>query len=467
MACGSTALVANRDGGEEAGSNPDTGTNEGDANPDTGIPTPDAGLDATTSDTVVPDVGTDADGSLPPSDAGLDALPECGPAPIQEAGAPMTVSGMVLSSNDVPLPELGVTIQGQTTTTAADGTFSLAGVTPPYDLVIDDVGLEAHFAYLGLTRTDPVLITDIFSGTSGHASVDGTMTLGGVPWMATTMSQFGGVVLDMTSAPNGDISSSPIYSGSVFQTYPDWTGTQPASGTLWGFAGTTLPSGGVASFDAVGTLPVTVDAGAMITGLDLAIAPGAFPATKLSGTLALPPGCFPSATLQLDGDSLSVDYPAADAGAFSYATFSGAVTWNLGVQCSFPIGSCIVTRSGLIGSEVLSIQVPTPQTTPIAPASTGFVNPACVDFAWTATPGAVYSVRLSMSGPTYTIFTAGTSFRLPFVLPTGAYNWTLNQGAGFASLDDATASYAAGAQLLDVTVSNVNSCSEQDGFSVP
>jgi hypothetical protein len=77
-------------------------------------------------------------------------------------------------------------------------------------------------------------------------------------------------------------------------------------------------------------------------------------------------------------------------------------------------------------------------------------------------------VRLTQQGGSdYWIYTAGTSFRLPYVLPSGSYTWTVAEAAGIGSLDDATASYAAGYQLLDVTTGNVNGCSEGDGFSVP
>ncbi|MFO8151386.1 MAG: hypothetical protein R6T93_13985 [Trueperaceae bacterium] len=96
--------------------------------------------------------------------AGLAAvLVACGAEP----AAPMTVQGRVALVNgfDVPLVGVLVHVQGTTTTSDADGRFSVANVRPPYTVILGSGGSQPWVhAYEGLTTATPTL--------SPHAVMD-------------------------------------------------------------------------------------------------------------------------------------------------------------------------------------------------------------------------------------------------------------------------------------------------------
>ena len=84
------------------------------------------------------------------------ALVACGTAP----APPITVQGRValVTGFDVPLAGVIVHIQGQTTTTDADGRFTVVDVHAPYTVVLGSGGANPWVhAYEGLTSSTPVL----------------------------------------------------------------------------------------------------------------------------------------------------------------------------------------------------------------------------------------------------------------------------------------------------------------------
>src|SRR5262245_66021507 len=68
--------------------------------------------------------------------------------------ATVTVNGRVLDAFGIPIPDAVVLINGKKSL-VADGAFSAAGVTTPYDATL----IRSHLAvsYQGLTRSDPTL----------------------------------------------------------------------------------------------------------------------------------------------------------------------------------------------------------------------------------------------------------------------------------------------------------------------
>jgi hypothetical protein len=431
--------------------------------------------DATPHDAAPVDAGPTDAGPDALADAGFDAV--CGPPPPPyEAGAPIAVRGSVLGENGGPVyGAVAVTVEGQTTMAAADGSFSFAAVTPPYDLLLaysEGVasGSSMNMAFLGLTRPDPTLVLPTSYDTAPAtylADVWVTVTQAGATWLPGP-SQFGLTGIHVDSPSSTPVVGAEIAGGGPTDDEATWGDTPTTTGTLWGFGGSLLPTGGVASFDAVGSQAVTLDAGEM-EDVTLAIAPGTFTATSLSGSLTVPAGCTaPSVDLVMNGWSDFPDQPSADAGTFRYGTLAGPFTWSLAAQCTMPAGVCGVTRGPLTGTEDVPITIPTPQTALVTPPSDGVLLAACPDFAWTPTPSSAYLVTYaprSSAAPTYMVVTTKTSFRSPFPMPSGAWGWGIQQVSGYATSDDVTASFPAAVGILPYL--SPNECSPHaDTFTV-
>lgn len=108
--------------------------------------------------------GADA-GSDSPTSSGVDAAP-----PSADDGGGDAASGAVISGKVVyeysNVPGAVVVIQGKSATTAANGTFSLAGITLPYDVSVvlppalaltGVTGASLVSTYMGLSTSSPVL----------------------------------------------------------------------------------------------------------------------------------------------------------------------------------------------------------------------------------------------------------------------------------------------------------------------
>lgn len=423
------------------------------------------------------DGGSDAgDASLldgPPADGpstsdAADASTGCPPPPmVYDAGAPITVHGTVYSTNG-GVASVRVTIQGKSTTSANDGTFTLAGVTPPYDVVMDDLTFNNHTAYLGLTRPDPSLLADSLPATSpAHfQQMSGTVTVNGVVVDAGA-SQIVGAAVDIVS---GSDQSAGGELQPTFLLGAGWSANPLATATLEGFTANLLPTGGPAAFTAQGSQVLTLDGGAQITGIQIAASAAGLSATTLSGTLTLPAGdVSPSITLSLGHDGqTAVTLPTdalGDAGGalpFTYGTFAGPFTWSITASADYPAtttytGLCGIVQVGLAGNEHLDLTIPTTRTMVTGPSGGG-VNAACADFSWNPTPGAVY-VFLVFGGdrgdagfgaPVYVVVTGGSAMRMPWTLPPGSNSWSVVELQAVGTIDDLAASFTAGTAINDM-----------------
>ena len=92
----------------------------------------------------------------------------------------VTVQGNVIGIDGLPAPGVEVAIHaGATTTTAADGSFSVSGVEQPYTITLLHPSDPHSVTYLGLSRTDPTLVVPGAPlGQSRTASIYGTVSAG-------------------------------------------------------------------------------------------------------------------------------------------------------------------------------------------------------------------------------------------------------------------------------------------------
>lgn len=416
-----------------------------------------AGQDAPAADGAPPDAFGDVLGSADgawdaaPGDASGPACPP--PPPGYDAGAPITVSGTVYAAYDGAPVIVTVTIEGHTTTSATDGTFTIAGVTPPYDALLDD-NAGNHTAYLGLTRVDPKLLSMRANPAqpAHYQEIQGVLTSGGATVDAGPQ-QIAGAVLDLSGVGQGQVSGSLA---EAFSVQGQWGASPTASGTLWGFTADAVPGGGTTAFTAIGSIPVVLDGGVPVTGVTVPVGSAGAAATTLSGTVT---GSFESGSLiaylhlgrgiQGGAQVFMDDSQALGTGSFSYGTFAGPLTWALSVGGLVVhdnyASQCAVVRASLAGNETLTMQVPATTTSVTQPPTSGTVPGACVDFDWSTTPRSVYVASLrssTLGGPYYAIVTDRGSFRAPYPVPSDYYVWDVYEFPQQAGVDAVTASFA-------------------------
>jgi hypothetical protein len=391
-----------------------------------------------------PDAATSVDGGDPGDDASRgDGGASC-PAPAAGTGPLMTVHGVVSSMIGSPT-SVRVSIGGASTTTAADGSFSIDAVRPPYDVLLDDDAVwQAHVAYVGLTRPDPSLVMDTLPAVTFIPSqpVVGTLQVpgagdAGAPGLLAAVLENGGYT-------HGEVGSADFNLQGVLV-----GGAPTESLQVYGIAGTLLPSGGPASIDAVGSAPAFLDGGMQQVLVDVPLDPSQVVASKLTGTIAIPPGATGVVAGLFLGDAegaeISVDHPGA---TFSYATFTTALPWTLDVSAQLADGtSCGVLRAGLKGNEDLSLEIASMSAVASAPQNGGHTG--CPAFAWSKSSGGpvVHVLDLtsvsSATAPTYRVVTAGDSVHMPFALPAGGYAWSARDVGPVANVDALAASASA------------------------
>ncbi|HEY8087291.1 MAG TPA: hypothetical protein VIF09_05590, partial [Polyangiaceae bacterium] len=132
-------------------------------------------------DAMAPDGGTGGDGTV--TEGGTDAPGVDGPGPpdgIAAEGGSVTVQGTVVDAYLLPMSGIDVHCQGQKATTAADGTFTLPGVTRPYSATVvvpQTTGRKHGYVFVGATRLDPTLQVALEqSKPTETATLTGTMS---------------------------------------------------------------------------------------------------------------------------------------------------------------------------------------------------------------------------------------------------------------------------------------------------
>jgi hypothetical protein len=381
------------------------------------------------------DIGTtvpplpDFDGSCPQVDEG-------------EGGAPMTVAGHVFAVDGLPLGQETVLIRGMSTITAADGSFSLAGVVAPYDLTV--VGAIGGInTYVGLTRADPTLLGPDDGFRIQSASVEASVPVddaGGPPtWFVLDAPQtsFGGS-LEIASATRGSA-----------RVNANWSQGSSDSATLLAFSAALLPGGGPQKITAMGTASLLLGTGTYSTQL-LVMGPPATPAV-LSGSITVPPG-YTRGLMQIgltDGMMGASGFALGDAAqsdTFSYGTFTSNLSWELTYEATSPGGQVVhSTVAGLHGDESsVALDVPSCDLQQVSPAKAATTSSSCVDLSWsaTATPASLYVVSIQLGGFYYQLITDHASVQIPYPLPAHTYSWQVRAISPATSVDALAGSLA-------------------------
>jgi hypothetical protein len=367
-------------------------------------------------------------------------------------GGTITVTGTVLLDDGTPLASAPVRIDpgARATTTAANGTFTLTGVTTPYNLSAVHAAGKVAVVYVGLTRTNPTAVVPTTGTTplpARSATVAGTVEANAGCRAGTAPCQsnlaFGSSVAAGTGTAN------PLTG--AYSIPLRWDGVASFQGTLHLLQASTDPISTTTSYW-YGTKPgVTVTDGATTTENWGPSSVAALPAATLKGTGTVATGyTVQTATLALVLPNVSVlattcvstpppAEPPCAPGAFTADVPSVAgATLTGSVFAQNPNGESVFTvRTGGVANgtgfdfaiqAAPSILSPADQT-PGVTTSTAF--------SWTAFSGGVHTVAfdpLVSTNPRYYVYTAGTSTTIPdlaaassaVALPAAqAYGWSV------------------------------------------
>jgi hypothetical protein len=334
----------------------------------------------------------------------------------KKGSATIDVRGVVVSDAGIPLAGAAVGIPGVgSTSTAADGSFVLAGVTPPYDIGVSMPSSGMAVFYQSVRSATPRVPLLGGSPVKQIGHVSGTITGGeSYPQLPNHRTQ---VCLEADTtfgqAPS-TVSSTGAYTAELA-----WGDSTTIAALLRGMQTIVDPTTGAPiSYTAIGVDDVTVTAGQTIANKELGLI-GAGQAT-LTGTVSVPPG------YALSGKSLRwgcldlVDDDGA-ATSFSYATPSG-IGANLMLEVRAQSGAAEATmrRSRLLpDATAVSVAVPAAPV-PVSPtANATEVDASTAVFSWSGTTQGVYVFALKDAAayPTLAtllvVITPATSMRLP------------------------------------------------------
>jgi hypothetical protein len=358
-------------------------------------------------------------------------------------GGNTTVNGQVLDNFGIGRSGATVIVGGKSTTTDANGRFTVSGIASPYDVVIIAPAPDkAATIYTQLTRTDPKLLDfDANNGPTYSATIGGAITGGDA--FPTPVGEVSAVSWGSTESSTGTYVSASPYSFSV-----DWSGPATTTGTLRGLQWTIDGNGTVNGYHSHGTRTgVSLTDSNNITNADVGLGvlqmdsvsvtivpPGTHQITERDVTLNFSDGTFfPVSADGLTDTALTVPVPT---GIGATATVTATAVEN-------DAGTVSVARVGVQpgGSTSLSLPAPAIATAPGDGATGVDTN---TDLVWTPVAGGIHVLFLTGAGndPGYAIVSGGSRTRIPDLsaqglgLPSGhPYDFTLFGIGPYASID--------------------------------
>ena len=355
------------------------------------------------------------------------------------------VAGRVVGLLGNGLTGLTVAIGDRTTTTGADGRFSIPGVTPPYDLAIVLSGTPVMAGlYHGLTRPDPTLVFLFFVDSIGAKTgvISGTVS--------------GGDPIPSDGEVTGAVFASPEASGVVsigsrdYSLPLSWFGPATTIGTVhllqWR---TPMPGAPPTAYTAFGTVTAirVTDGETVSVGNDPLYDPGA---ASISGT-AVPPAGYQlfSKTLDLEFADDAILPIGGETNAETHFAFPVPrnITLTAVVTAAARLdgtGDTFRRESGITrGATDVTIVLPTPAV-PSTPVDGGTGVSTSTDFRWRPLAGGVHLAIFNgeATKPSFYVVTAEASTHIPDLPALGAalpsasrYSWFVVGYAPFASVD--------------------------------
>lgn len=379
-------------------------------------------------------------------------LPGCKSNSVSSDGASgtITVTGKVITSTLVPIPNSPVVVTGRpATTTDANGSFTVTGVTVPYDVTIAVSASKLGIVYHGLTRSDPMLVNILALGSGPNtATVSGTLSGGGgYPEPATRTSRA------YITSTEGSASATANANTGAYSTTFGWTGSATLTAVLralqWDKNAAGIPTAYTGYGEKTG---VSITSGGVFAAQNIAMT--AATSQIISGTVTVP------ASLTLSSKSLGVTFSAG--GNFTLGTESGVgtaftypvpvitgTTFSVSAAATGAAGQGSVFKTGITGGTTgIAITIPTPPTQSLpVNAATGVDTTTA--FSWAPVTSSIYLVLFNgpANQPDYLVITSETTAKIPNLaslgmgLPHGiAYTWLVMGYGPYTSVDAAAGS---------------------------
>ena len=393
-----------------------------------------------------------------------------------DAATGTSITGKVVGASNSPATSAKVLIQGKMATTSATGTFTISGVTVPYDVTVllptgaySPPNAPLSTTFVGLSGTSPLLSIST-KAMPASATIAGNLSGGaGFPNVVGASYQ----VHPTGPSVGGSVSNGGNQTQTgPYQVEPRWAEDQ-ATQTITIHALQYIPATGIpTSYPGYGTTTAfATPNSASLTTQNIILA--AATTSTVDGTIVVPAGFTLLSRYLNAAPGLGGSFHWSETSAstsFSYtAPNLGMGTLTVTVSASGPNGefaSAAASKIPPAGATGLTITLPTPavQTAP-ATNATG-ANPTTA-FSWTASPtaGCVYWVQLTSSvtnAPQYTLYTTATTVHFPdlsaaSITPPvgGAYQWQVNCIGPYPTIDSAVGAVGFGG--LDYSVSSPQS----------
>lgn len=363
------------------------------------------------------------------------------------SGGTITVSGKVVSGTLLPIASSPVVITGLPATVSdANGAFTIAGVTPPYDVTVVLSSSKLAVTYRGLTRSDPTLV-NFLSATPppNSATVSGAASGGGgYPQPATRTS----AVL-LTSAETAG-SGTPNATTGAYSLTTSWTGATTITTVLHALQWDKSAAGMPTAFTGYGEKTgVTITAGGTFAGQSVAMT--AATAGTIAGSVTVPAGLtLTTKSLSLvfaTKGTISLGSESGTAASFSYVVpVVTGTTLTFTASASGATGSTTAQKSGIAsGATGVSLTIPSPPA-PSLPVDAATGVTTTTPFSWAPINSTIYLVILSgpASQPDYLVITSSPTATIPDLtalglgLPKGiGYTWNVLALGPFANIDAA------------------------------
>jgi hypothetical protein len=368
------------------------------------------------------------------------------------SGGIVTIAGKIIGQNGQGVAGVPVFVTGKpSTNTDANGNFSIASVSTPYDITVVDATNKRALIYKGLSRQDPTL-TFIGSspGTARHGTVNGKIS-GGTFTPNQGASDVTKVVFASTEASAG---LNTAVSGIFGPLNLTWYGPTVTTGSLYALQFTTDASGlpvasGYKGYGSRAGIAVN-DGSTLNNQFDTLQSVGT---SQFTGTVAVPSGYIlaqKSLSVRVSQTtliSLLTDVTANAAVSYYTPSIAGA-SLVLSVAATKSGAQTFFFKNGLgTGATGAAISiVAAPDLSLPVTGATGVDT--TVTFSWTAMTGGIHLIQFTSSGnPTYLVLTSGTSATIPNLkglglgLPAAAtYQWSVLGIGPFAGADDAAGS---------------------------
>jgi hypothetical protein len=355
----------------------------------------------------------------------------------QPAAGPFTVEGRVVTLFGVPQAGANVRIGSTTVTTGADGTFTVADVSAPYDLIV--FGTFGAHVFMGMTSPSPEVLAVVTElDPPVEATIEGSLPMA-IPADA-------GVVVCVEGLDRPAFGCSFATEGAdAYSVNVLWLDGIERSIRLHVLA-VTDPMGTI-SFTGAATSDLTVTAGGVFTR-DVATFDAAPASATITATITTAPGLTPSsavvATRLGGGSSMTVGYPPVAGGTLTQSVPRiASQTYDVVARATGIGQDAVAWRVGVAPGAALDLVIPGPAvlTTP-ADAASGVM--AGTTFASVGGSGvhtfifesgpAIFHVSTTQSAITFPDF-ADLGIDLPF---TDTVSWFVVTHGGSTTVEQAS-----------------------------